>query len=47
MVIFVARIVFFISLLKFLDVNVDSPFFWLLVISYWIIIAWDFDKRKE
>lgn len=47
MVIFVARIVFFISLLKFLDVNVNSPFLWLLTISYWVIIAWDFDKGKE
>ena len=47
MVIFVAKIMFFISLLKFLNADVNSPFFWPLVISYLIIIAWDLDKRKK
>lgn len=47
MVIFVARIVFFISLLNILDVDVNNPFFWLLTISYCNITFWDFDKGKE
>lgn len=47
MVVFVAKIIFFISLLKFLNADVNNPFFWPLAISYWVIIAWDLDKRKE
>lgn len=46
-VIFVARIVFFMSLLNILDVDANSPFFWLLTTSYWTITVWDFDKGKE
>lgn len=47
MVIFVARIVFFMSLLNILDVDANSPFFWLLTSSYWIIAVWDFDEQKK
>lgn len=47
MVIFVARIVFFFSLLNILDVDANSPFFWLLAASYWTITVWDFNEQKK
>lgn len=46
-VIFVARIVFFMSLLNILDVDANSPFFWLLTASYWTITVLDFDEQKK